>query len=38
VTGTEQAYLAVDQATRDSYHARAVAAAAQSAPLEQPGA
>jgi len=38
VTRTEQAYLAVDHATRDSYHARAVAAAAQSAPGEQPGA
>lgn len=37
-TKTEQAYLAVDQATRDAYHARAVAAAAQSAPAEQPGA
>lgn len=29
VTKTEQAYLAVDQATRDAYHARAAAAAAQ---------
>jgi short-subunit dehydrogenase len=36
VTGTEQAYLAVDQATRDSYHARAVAAASQNTPGEQP--
>jgi NAD(P)-dependent dehydrogenase (short-subunit alcohol dehydrogenase family) len=38
VTRTEQAYLAVDRASRDSYHARAVAAAAQSAPGDQPPA
>jgi NAD(P)-dependent dehydrogenase (short-subunit alcohol dehydrogenase family) len=38
VTKTEQAYLAVDQATRDAYHARATAAAAQREPGERPGA
>lgn len=38
ITKTEQAYLAVDQATRDAYHARAVAAAAQPGPAEPPSA
>lgn len=38
MTKTEQAYLAVDQATRDAYHARATAAAGQPGPGERSGA
>jgi NAD(P)-dependent dehydrogenase (short-subunit alcohol dehydrogenase family) len=38
VTGTERVFLDMDQATRDVYHARAVAAAAQIEPAERPGA
>ncbi len=38
VTKTEQVYLAVDQATRDAYHARAAATAAQHEQGERSGA
>lgn len=39
VTRTEWAFLEMDQATRDTYHARAIAAAAtQTAPAERPDA
>ena len=38
VTKTEQDYLAVDSVTRNAYHARAVAAAGQTAPAERPPA
>lgn len=38
VARTDGAFLAMDQATRDAYHARAVAAASQTGPAEQPGA
>jgi NAD(P)-dependent dehydrogenase (short-subunit alcohol dehydrogenase family) len=37
-TRTDRVFLAMDQATRDAYHARAVAAATQTEPAEQPGA
>ncbi len=38
ITGTDGAFLRMDQAIRDAYHARAVAAAAQNAPRARPRA
>jgi NAD(P)-dependent dehydrogenase (short-subunit alcohol dehydrogenase family) len=38
VARTERAFLEMDQATRDAYHARATAAAGQREPGERPGA